>query len=403
MTNEFTGVFPPNTLYRLTEVVAAGTWESPNQGVFPNQRLLVVTATYRNVPIHDTVVNKMGGKMHDVARDPLLAYGDRNAYVDGLDDILAQPVLTMEQEFAREHKWVDWQGVDYTLREEWAYVIGPAQRKTGCSPGIRDDSNDGRTPIDFLRIANEFVMSGRKLGRGVTIADDEAEERAALLTLDEVLAIRLYSGPAYQPINNFCRAIAKLKGEHRRGFAHSANLTFAATTRQIICGLRKLSAASEVSEAPLYRAVRGMLPPAFQVPDEMGMIIATEFGFLSASRAKATALGYMAGNGHSNVLWTLKPSAETTIGYHFGADIKSLSQFAGEEEVLFPPCTMLMVANVAEVQAKHCDKAARTVTKTVQERGSLVEVEVADEAGYSEMCVEAGKHFISVEVVPTFV
>ena len=36
---------------------------------------------------------------------------------------------------------------------------------------------------------------------------------AAVLTRDEVIAVRLYSGPAFQPINNFLRQLSGLRGE----------------------------------------------------------------------------------------------------------------------------------------------------------------------------------------------
>jgi hypothetical protein len=39
-----TGVFPPNTLFRLKEIRRPGEWEAPgDESVFPNQRLLVCT------------------------------------------------------------------------------------------------------------------------------------------------------------------------------------------------------------------------------------------------------------------------------------------------------------------------------------------------------------------------
>ena len=41
---------------------------------------------------------------------------------------------------------------------------------------------------------------------------------------------------------------------------------------------------------------------------------------------------YMSKDGR-NVLWSLAPMAETDIGYHYGADISMLSQFAEEKEV----------------------------------------------------------------------
>ena len=57
-----------------------------------------------------------------------LTLGRRDIFLKGLDDVIAKPVLSMEHEFARDHKWVDWKGVEYTLRKEWAYVTGVAKQ-----------------------------------------------------------------------------------------------------------------------------------------------------------------------------------------------------------------------------------------------------------------------------------
>ena len=40
----------------------------------------------------------------------------------------------------------------------------------------------------------------------------ETYRRHALLTNEEVLTVRLYSGPAYQPLNNFSASRHKCKG-----------------------------------------------------------------------------------------------------------------------------------------------------------------------------------------------
>ena len=62
---------------------------------------------------------------------------------------------------------------------------------------------------------------------------------------------------------------------------------------------------------------------------------------MSCSRSKQTPVDYL--HGSHNVLWQLQPSEEDDTGYHHGADISAISQFASEEEVLFPPGTMLVV------------------------------------------------------------
>ena len=43
------------------------------------------------------------------------------------------------------------------------------------------------------------------------------------------------------------------------------------------------------------------------------------------------------------VLWTLLPDKPSDAAFHCGASLKLLSQFEEEDEVLFPPCTMLVV------------------------------------------------------------
>jgi len=62
---------------------------------------------------------------------------------------------------------------------------------------------------------------------------------------------------------------------------------------------------------------------------------------MSTSRNERTPIEYM--DGAYNILWTLHPQAQSDAAYHRGADISMLSQFASEEEVLFPPCCMMIV------------------------------------------------------------
>ena len=88
------------------------------------------------------------------------------------------------------------------MQTEWAYVRGTAQAKPGCTPGTRDANNHGKTADDFLALGNDFIRARRSVGVGVNMPESHA-----YLTLDEVLAVRLYSGPAYQPINTFLRQV----------------------------------------------------------------------------------------------------------------------------------------------------------------------------------------------------
>ena len=211
--------------------------------------------------------------------------------------------------------------------------------KTNCTPGDRDMGNAGLTPEQFRIRINHTILKRRLLGHGGSLP-----RAHAYLTQEEVLAVRLYSGPAYQPINEFLRQIAWLTGAYREQIAKHAGVTFTATVQHLCRAIRKLAAITMPWEArkPLYRAVRGELPRAFWVKDEQGMVTAVETAFMSTSSNATTCIDYMQDPGH-NVLWVINSKTETDVGFHRGADISELSQFRAEAETLFPPCTMLSV------------------------------------------------------------
>ena len=391
MIDPYNGCFPPNTLYRLKRVIAAGEWEAAGTGVYPRQRLLVVTATWRPPTAGLLSADRGGGKLCGAAVN--LSYSRREAFVRGLDDLIAKPALSMANEFAASLLWTDWKGAEYSLKHEWAYVNGAATRLAGCTPGIRDDRNHGKRPEAFLAEVNEYILERRK---GVWSGTMLPEEHA-LLTLDEVLAVRLYTGPAYQPVNEFLRQIASLTGEFRVALNQLAGLTFAATVGHLCRAIRKLAAIATPEEAgrPLYRGVRGELPRAFWVPDEQGLVCAVDMAFVSTSRIRQTPIDYMKGGGEPNVLWALQPGEESDSGFHCGASVELLSQFASEAEVIFPPCTLLKVK-------EKTSSRLRRVAQASTPRKAGPRVAPAEEDYQVEAASEGGKTFQSIVVTPTF-
>ena len=403
MIDEHHGALPANTLFRLKRVEEAGTWAVAGVGVaaaapsptaasklksvrkgstrmaeeillesstteaclsrmtvYPNCRLFVVSCTFkRPTEVGDGGGDASGAKLCGSVKT--LLYASRETYVNGLDDILEDPPLTMEQEFTRPRPpFVDWRGVTHQLSGLWAYATGTARAAAddGTGIGARDAGNDGMTPMDFLARANahvkhrraEFVSkrAGRSYSTDSTDGFDPAllllNEVDALLTLDEVLAVRLYSGPAFQPINAFLREVGKLSGEYRLAMARHPELTFAATTRHLCRAIRKLADVTRDTadaNAKLYRAVRGELPPSFWDKDSLGMISAVDSGFMSTSKNLHTPIAYM--RDEFNVLWELEAGEPSDDAYHRGGDISMLSQYAHEDEVLFPPNTLLIV------------------------------------------------------------
>ena len=105
--------------------------------------------------------------------------------------------------------------------------------------------------------------------------------------------------------------------------------------------------------------------------DKQGIVVAVDLGFTSTSRDRRTPIAYM---GHEeNVLWCLQPQMESDASYHRGADVSLLSQFSGEQEVVFPPATMFAV--LCELGAPGlfviCDsvtRLTRTRARTARDR-----------------------------------
>ena len=340
------GAFPPNTLFSLKEVQDRFFYEPG--GVWIEQPLYVVSATWSDPSLSASGME--GADMSQlISSINVLHYGRRGDFARGLDTLFL-PGLTMEMEFDRDLSWKDHKGERYTLREEWAYVTGRAQSTPNCTPGHRDQRNDGKTVEDFRKAANDFIARRRaarsQSKESVGGRSRWLEDEFAYLSVDDVLAIRLYTGPAYQPINAFLREVSKLTGSYRIELARHPGSSFACTVSNIIGAIRKLSdvAIAEDYEKPLYRGVRGELPARFWLFDdeETQEISATDYGFMSTSRDKMTSLMYMDAHG-PNVLWEVFPAAPTPEGFHFGADVSMLSQFSHETEVLFPPGTMLTV------------------------------------------------------------
>lgn len=178
--------------------------------------------------------------------------------------------------------------------------------------------------------ANRVVTEGRERMR---VAEKPMlREADAYLSEAEVVAVRLYSGPAYQPLNGFLREVAKLQvgSGFRKGVSRHPRMTFCATVGHLCRAIRKLSAVVDPAAAEgtcLYRGVRGKLDNSFWMRGEHGMICATDTAFMSTSRNAHTPVDYM-GQG-MNVLWKMKAGVETDDGFHHGADIGMLSQARG--------------------------------------------------------------------------
>jgi hypothetical protein len=385
------------------------------------RRLITVNVTYRlastsSATAASTENTHVANKM---ATDrTFLQYGSTADSVRGLHDIVHNTVFTMEEEFLRDDIWKDHAGRERSAREEWLYVTeGEAVESLGDTRRGKDDEgrdigHSGWSLADFVRETNAYVdtalaaitdpqqqlpssnfASNQRL-RAATTAVPYHDRRASStrdvplapphLAREEVIAIRLYTGPAYQPINTFMREVAKIGVTWRKVLARYYTLTYAATAAHLCSGLRKLVTVNDDSKiCNLFRGVRGELPEAFWFRDAMEFISAVDFGFMSTSPDKEMSVSFLGQKSH-NVLWELQCSPEDSAGYHSAADVQILSQFPLEREVLFPPLTML-----------------RVVEEDVPSKGTEEEMDITTSKNGADTTTHF--KFKRVRVVPTFI
>ena len=350
---------PPQTLVVFKDKKEAGEWVAPN-GVRPSCGLIEVQVTFMVAkegcarPSRDAA--DVGTSKFTVSFTKL-SYGDRQVYARGRRELEGRLELSLAEEWGhgdrkprRNDRWADKAGHNFNAADEYAYASGiagepPAGTESSFPmttfAGQRDKQNKGKTLADFVRIANDYVTQ-RAAEQGL-----ELDLKNDTLKPEEVLAIRLYTGPGYQMINTFLREMGKLSEEMRISFSHAPALTYATTADLICSAIRKLSRVNPATAngqdgGRRFRAVCGVLPEDFFNADSFGMIVATETGFLSSSMNSATPMHYMSKTS-SNVLWELVTKSEDERGFHCGADVSMLSQFEGEKEELYPPLTMLRV------------------------------------------------------------
>ena len=269
-------------------------------------------------------------------------------YVRGVAEIVFARPLTMAEEWARDHRWTDWEGESFGGRREWDYVWSqPAVEGRGGIAGF-DQGHGGWRLADFRQLYVERVAAA---GGGNELVP----------TLEEVAAARLYTGPAFEKLNGFMRLVGQVKERHWRArLAQLRGFTYSSTVHHLMNAIRKLTQIAALEQqqqeeaggggqaaaaaVTLYRGVRGVLPASFFEPDVQGFVTAVDYGFTSTSAVRAVPIGFMSPDEY-NVLWVLHCSsgADSAGQLRDGAVLRPLSQFPSEAETLLPPLCMLQV------------------------------------------------------------
>jgi hypothetical protein len=182
---------------------------------------------------------------------------------------------------------------------------------------------DGQQPPD------EQLSHGRTVRPIDELMQLDIVKRAKLQRV-EVISVSLYTGPMFMKYNP-CLRQGKTDGKNM----------FATTIFVLVSAVQKIARVTEISEElVLYCGLGNVsdLPEAFMRPDAMGSKGWTEFGFRSTTADKSVALDYSGikkGNPHPMVI-AITPNAVDR-----GACIAELSQYPGEKEYLFVPCSFL--------------------------------------------------------------
>ena len=163
-----------------------------------------------------------------------------------------------------------------TPEREWLFVVG------------RDGLDKSSWTFDVERaepvVEEGMMVEGRNAEKLAALLRSPEVERSHV-TVAEIVALRLYTGPMYVKYNAVLRGMA---------VATAGGTIYSSTVHLICSGLQKLSRVSDLpKEMKLYRGNGGMaLPSSFLEPDASGCAGGTEPAIMSATPDRSVALGY---------------------------------------------------------------------------------------------------------------
>ena len=236
-------------------------------------------------------------------------FGKLDDFKKGLDRHLGMPSFNVRQQMYREH---------CTSNDSHTMFRPPNNKEIETCPAWEYDF------VVNYDAAKEYPGGNERVGGVVHVFMKHKNAKKSGLTEDEVIGLRLYSGPMYIFYNTV------LRGGVRR---------YITTIHAIVSGIIKLSSIMKLPfNRKVYRGLSGyILPAEFWMEDEYGAKGGVEFGIMSTTTDKVVAIQY---SSHGRVPTIF----EIEIGQvDRGAELKWISQFPGEEEVVMPPLSNLEV------------------------------------------------------------
>lgn len=231
----------------------------------------------------------------------------------GLEELIGSPCPDVQGAIEREHK-DETTFASHTVRRttplrEYLYV---AHMQAGSLPDRRADGSGGRSGW----VLDDFVRHDRA--------------REASLIREEVVCLRLYTGPMHVIYNHVMR-----QGLKR---------AYVTTLHALNSGVWKLSQHSRA--CTVYRALSGgSLPTQLSTPGPKGTIGGVEASFTSVSSDRLVALEHartrrVDSQTRSSLMLHIKVGVRDRA-----ADVEFLSQSPSERELIFAPLTALEVVS----------------------------------------------------------
>jgi hypothetical protein len=157
---------------------------------------------------------------------------------------------------------------------EWAHIVRPAP---GGEWRVHNEDRAGN------KMCEDFMQ--------------HAITKKAGLETAEVIALRLYTGPAFQHYNQHLRGLSEntMLGGSGRAIRAKKEQQYTTTIHAIASALKKVARVTPIPKGgKVYRGMSGVrLPDAFEKPDEYGCRGGVELGFMSTSSSKEEALKYI--------------------------------------------------------------------------------------------------------------
>jgi hypothetical protein len=285
-------------------------------------------------------------------------YGSMKEYHAGLEGLIGNPDPRVGEMMAWEHAnspystkaFVCWWCGETTAAAEYKYIATQPANEEDTKNGCRERGRDGWTLQHFIDQCNERFPTAK-------------------LTKEEVIALRLYTGPMFVWYNHVLRwlrqgipyddALLK-KGEswsswheQRKYPAHWPNtknaeemlyVPFRTTIHVLNSAIIKLSRTQKARK--VYRGTKGgVLPQQFWTPNHQNVRGGIELGFMSTTTDRKVALGYAKSEDTPSVVFEMQMGMVDR-----GAPLKWCSQFPLEEEILFAPLTGLEVVGIPKVE-----------------------------------------------------